>query len=245
MNILLIANGKVNNKILNLNFVKEKKIDKIIAVNGGTNKLIKLNILPDIIIGDLDSKKIRKKQRIRKKQEKKIEEKLTNEIQWIETITFPKDKDYSDLELAINYINANLSQNNFNQDRIIYCFGVIGNRLDHTLANINSLFNLYLKNNFNSRVIIYDLSSVLFLIKNEDMLELKTGVNIRASVLSFSLPFSKVILDGFKYQGEYEIPFMSSLGISNLTISNLVKITSISGKVVFILYSFDYVINDN
>ncbi len=54
MNILLVANGKVNNKILSNNFIYQKDIKKIIAVNGGSNKLIKLNIFPDIIIGDLE-----------------------------------------------------------------------------------------------------------------------------------------------------------------------------------------------
>ncbi len=224
MNILLVANGKVNNKILSNNFIYQKDIKKIIAVNGGSNKLIKLNIFPDIIIGDLDSKKIRKSLK-----NKDILNNLHKKI-----ISFPKDKDFSDLELGVNYIN--------NMDDLIkcvYCFGVIGNRFDHTLANINSLFNLYIKESIEN-VIIYDLESVLFLIKDNNELNLEVDINTRASVLAFNIPFSKVFLNGFKYYGQYDIPFLSSLGISNYTKNNVIKVSSISGRLVFILYSFNY-----
>ncbi|MGB9638050.1 MAG: thiamine diphosphokinase, partial [bacterium] len=146
MNILLVANGKVNNKILSRNFIKNYDINKIIAVDGGSNKLIKLDIFPDVVIGDLDSKKIRAKNK--------------NLFKNLNIINFPKDKDYSDLELGINYIN------NMNMlVKKVFCFGMIGSRVDHTLANINSLFNLYLKDSIEN-IIIYDSESVLFLIKS-------------------------------------------------------------------------------
>ncbi len=224
MNILLVANGKVNNKILSKGFIYQNNINKIIAVNGGSNKLIKLNIFPDVIIGDLDSKKIRKNIK-----NKSIFNDLLKRI-----ISFPKDKDYSDLELGINYIN-NMGDFVYR----VYCFGVIGNRFDHTLANINSLFNLYIRESIES-VIVYDTESVLFLIKDNYVINLEVDINIRASVLAFNVPFSKVFLDGFKYQGQYDIPFLSSLGISNYTKNNIVKVKSIFGKLVFILYSFNY-----
>jgi thiamine pyrophosphokinase len=222
MNILLVANGKVNNKVLSNQFINKNQIDKVIAVNGGSNKLVKLNILPDLIIGDLDSKKIRK-----------FKKNLSNILK-PKVISFPKEKDFSDLELAINYIN--------NLDSIvnkIFCFGVIGNRLDHTLANINSLFNLYLKESVKN-VIIYDMESVLFLIKDRQEIKLEVDVNIRASVLAFDIPASKAYLNGFKYEGEYEILFLSSLGISNYTKSNIITVKSYLGRLAFILYSFKY-----
>jgi thiamine pyrophosphokinase len=190
MNILLVANGKVNNKVLSNQFINKNQIEKVIAVNGGSNKLVKLNILPDLIIGDLDSKKIRKLK-------KDLVDILKQKI-----ISFPKDKDFSDLELAVNYIN--------NLDSIvnrIFCFGVIGNRLDHTLANINSLFNLYLKESVKN-VIIYDMESVVFLIKDKQEIKLEVDVNIRASVLAFDIPACKAYLNGFKYEGEHEILFL-------------------------------------
>jgi len=222
MNILLVANGKVNNKLLSNQFINKNQINKVIAVNGGSNKLIKLDILPDLIIGDLDSKKIRK-----------FKKSLINILNQ-KVISFPKEKDFSDLELAINYIN--------NSDTIvnkIFCFGVIGNRLDHTLANINSLFNLYLKESVKN-VIIYDMESVLFLIKDNQEIKLEVDVNIRTSVLAFDIPISKAYLNGFKYEGEYEILFLSSLGISNYTKSNIITVKSYLGKLLFILYSFNY-----
>jgi len=50
---LLILNGEIKNKSLAKNLVKSN--DLIIATDGSYDKIAKLNIVPDIIMGDLDS----------------------------------------------------------------------------------------------------------------------------------------------------------------------------------------------
>lgn len=63
-NALLILNGELNLTKREIDLLLEKKeIDKLIAVDGGANRIKKINILPDLVIGDLDSL-TKKKQKI-------------------------------------------------------------------------------------------------------------------------------------------------------------------------------------
>ncbi|KAA3664287.1 MAG: thiamine diphosphokinase [Chloroflexi bacterium] len=87
----------------------------VIAADGGTRHLHKLGKLPDLAIGDLDS--------------------LTDDLhQWLNDgqVTIqqhPPAKDETDLELALIHAATEYSGP-------IYLFGVLGGRLDQTLANI-------------------------------------------------------------------------------------------------------------
>jgi thiamine pyrophosphokinase len=111
--IVLFANGELPKpKAL------AKKLgdaDFLIAVDGGLNHMIPLNLEPDLIIGDLDSIDDDTLQSYREKKTK---------IQ-----KFPTDKDQNDLELAIQ---AALEMN----PKTIWVVAALGNRIDQTLANI-------------------------------------------------------------------------------------------------------------
>lgn len=86
--------------------------DYIIAADGGYKHLTKLNIKPDIIVGDLDS--------------------LGNAPEGIEVLKYPVMKDDTDLMLAIYHaISAGY------KDFIIY--GAVGGKIDFTLANFQIL----------------------------------------------------------------------------------------------------------
>jgi len=206
MKIFLIANGNVNNQLLK-ELKKNLNPDVIIAVNGGTNKALKANIKPDIIIGDTDSLKNRYKKK----------------FPALNIIKHPKDKDKSDLDLAIDFILSNYS--NFT----IFCFGIIGSRIDHSLASLNSISKI--ENNF----IITSKETLLILSKNKLIRDITHPTKL--SVISLSIPYSKVRMEGLKYSGKYEIPFLSSLGISNITESNKNLIECQEGKILIILYN--------
>ena len=51
--IVILANGDFPNHLIPLNFLKKQ--NKILCCDGAVDKLIKYNIQPDIIIGDMDS----------------------------------------------------------------------------------------------------------------------------------------------------------------------------------------------
>ena len=91
-----------------------------IAVDGGIRHLREINLIPDILIGDLDS----------------VSE---QDLEWcknlqVEIHQYPKEKDQTDFELALDYAMKK------NRDKIIV-FGALGGRIDHTLANIGLLGN--------------------------------------------------------------------------------------------------------
>lgn len=87
----------------------------IICANGGTKHALALGYTPDIVIGDHDSLP------------SSIKKKLANEkIKWM---TYPRDKDETDSELAIQYA----IKQKFKE---IVVFGTYGSRIDHFLATL-------------------------------------------------------------------------------------------------------------
>lgn len=89
--------------------------DYIICADGGTRHASALDLKPALVIGDLDST------------EKSLLKKLRDEGVSIEL--YPRDKDETDLELAINKaIELNPKE--------IVIVAALGGRLDQTLANI-------------------------------------------------------------------------------------------------------------
>ncbi len=86
MKILMSIGGKCSSDI------KQKiEYEKIIAVDSGIKHLNKISVSPDLIIGDLDS----------------IDKILLNESvkNNIEIIKYPKDKDQTDFEIAMDYVS--------------------------------------------------------------------------------------------------------------------------------------------
>tara|TARA_Y100000768_G_C23925111_1_gene657099 strand:- start:270 stop:923 length:654 start_codon:yes stop_codon:yes gene_type:complete len=84
-NSALIINGGPSPKKRVLDYLP--KFDLVVAVDSGFDNAVSLDIVPDVVIGDLDSISASGLE--------------TVENQSIEVISFPKDKDKSDLELAI------------------------------------------------------------------------------------------------------------------------------------------------
>lgn len=88
--------------------------DFLLAADGGTHHALDLGLVPSIIIGDLDSAPFDLQP-------------LTDAGAGI--IQHPRDKDETDLELALDYA----IQHNFGEIVIV---GALGGRLDQTLANL-------------------------------------------------------------------------------------------------------------
>lgn len=206
MKIFLVANGNVYKL---REFVNYLNPEIVIAVNGGTNKSLKNSVIPDIIIGDTDSlQKSIKLQDLKSK-----------------IIKYPRDKDQNDLDLAVSYIITTYC--NF----MLFSFGVIGNRIDHTLANLYSLAKINEKKCFS---IIVGSKETIFYLVNQQVIK-NIPLNTRVSVISLE-KLSLVKMQGLKYSGNFEIPLLSSLGISNYVNDNLNFIECLQGKVIIIIY---------
>ncbi len=94
-------------------FYKKEAGDYVICADRGYRHAIKLGVVPDILLGDFDS----------------LDMPLPKGVK---TITFPAEKDETDLQLAILHaIDMGF--------RDIYIIGVFGGRTDHFLGNIGLL----------------------------------------------------------------------------------------------------------
>ena len=99
--------------------------DLILAADGGTRHALDLGLTPSIIIGDLDSLTSDPSTTLRTSLQP-LTESGTKIIQ------HPRDKDATDLELALEYAIQN-------GHREIVIVAALGNRLDQTLGNLSLL----------------------------------------------------------------------------------------------------------
>ena len=116
MKIIIFANGEIND------YAAMKpataNADIIIACDGGFRHAAAMGVVPDVIIGDLDSAP-----------PELLEEALAKGIA---INPYPAEKDETDLELCITYANEKGAKE-------IKILGATGGRIDHALANLHML----------------------------------------------------------------------------------------------------------
>ena len=184
---LLVLHGD----IMNLSLLQKvsKEVDMVVCGDGGADYCFKASIMPDMIIGDLDS--------ISHDSLKIIYDKN------IPVERYPAKKDATDSELAIEFlINKNFKE--------IILMGAMGSRMDHTLSNIFLLKKLK-DNGIDGKII--DEHNIIYLVDKE--LELSKD-DAYISILSITNSGTSVTLRGFEYElDKINIAFGSSYGISN------------------------------
>lgn len=111
--VLLLANGRWPKGELLKRMVNEA--DFVIAANGGWAKARGCQIPVDRVVGDLDSLSADAADALA--------------ASGIETQAFPRIKDRTDLEIALDYALT------LEPEKVVIC-GALGGRLDHTLANL-------------------------------------------------------------------------------------------------------------
>jgi len=114
--VVIFANGEL--PTLEVHRALLQADDYLIAADGGANHLMKMGILPEVVIGDLDS----------------IDEDILFELTTAEVNIeqYSEDKDETDIELALRYA-VELRPSS------ILIVGALGGRLDQTLANLSIL----------------------------------------------------------------------------------------------------------
>ena len=141
-----------------------------IAADSGIKTAEKLNIKPDVLIGDFDSFNL-----------------LNLKYDDIKIIKYPAEKNDSDLMLAIKYAL------DLNYKNIIIIGGLDG-RIDHTLANI--FYLKYIKNHGGSGYITNGYNKISYL-ENSCVKIYKNYKYV--SVIPVSPEIRGVTLKGFKY----------------------------------------------
>ena len=126
---VIIGGAPINN----YEYIKEnlRSDDFFIFCDSGLKHLQKLNVKPNVIVGDFDS--------------------FENPNMDVLTITLPKEKDDTDTMYGVKYA----LEQGFNDFLLL---GVVGSRLDHTLGNITILW--YLERKGATALIIDDYSEI-------------------------------------------------------------------------------------
>lgn len=207
--ILIFANGE--SKLTSFDLEEILPVDKVICANGGTKIALKLGIIPHIVVGDLDSLT------------EDIEKKLTNhKVEWK---IYPKEKDETDLELAVREALK------FNP-KSIYFVGLLGGRIDHTLAN---LFFLEKLKDLQIEPYILDRKLKIYIMKNEEEKELWGNKGDTLSLIPLSEKVEGIYLEGLKYPLNNETLYRNlTRGISNEFIEYKAKIKICSGTLIVI-----------
>jgi thiamine pyrophosphokinase len=209
---VIFANGelcdaeKIREQILSSDF--------LLAVDGGHHHFKLLSLIPDLIIGDLDS--------IQKAEFDKLQN-LDVEI-----LQFPPKKNETDLELALHEVTTRGYHN-------IVIMAGLGGRLDQTLGNLSLLKAPFLTN---SLIKMDDGSEEVWNIKRStypDGLHIKGEIGDVVSLLPFGSVAKGISTEGLKYPlvGEDLLPYQTR-GISNEMLVCNVKLSLSEGEMIVI-----------
>ena len=113
MRAVVFANGVLSDLEKSLSYLRPD--DTIIAADGGVLHCQALGLTPDVVIGDFDSLEVEEVDRL--------------EASSVKVIRHPARKDYTDLELALQYARDIGAEP-------ILVMAALGSRWDQTLANL-------------------------------------------------------------------------------------------------------------
>lgn len=203
----MLANGKPPKKSV-ITFLQKRGYGTLICADGGANYARKLNLIPDIIIGDLDS--------------------ITQE-----TLSFFKKKseiiqlqrqDDTDVEKCLKHAIENKYEH-------AVLVGVTGDRLDHTFCNLGIVIKFFKK----IKLQIAAENSLLTPYSGD--VEIKTIPGETISLYGFDLQ-TKIFSLGLKYPlKNTALPFGKKESTSNVAVSDKVLL-KIHGGIIFVIRDF-------
>jgi thiamine pyrophosphokinase len=201
---IILANGKPPKKSV-ITFFQRRGYSKIICADGSANSALKMNIIPDVIIGDLDS----------------ISDHAVKEFKSVSKIIRLKRQNDTDVEKCLKYaINHKFSE--------ALLVGATGNRLDHTFCNLGIVLKFF------PQIKISLIAENSFLNAYTGKVELKTYPGETISLYGIASK-TKISSSGLKYELQNTmLPFGVRESTSNIAKKKLVKL-KIANGVVFVL----------
>jgi len=201
---IILANGKPPKKSV-ITFFQKKGFNKLICADGGSNSALKMKLIPDVIIGDLDS----------------ISAAALKEFKSFSKIIRLKGQNDTDVEKCLKYAY----RNKYDEALLV---GATGNRLDHTFCNLGIVLKFF------HQIKISLIAEDSFLKAYSGNVELKTFPGETISLYGLS-PKTKITSNGLKYElKNVALPFGVRESTSNITKKNLVKLKIVNG-VVFVI----------
>ncbi|HVO74730.1 MAG TPA: thiamine diphosphokinase, partial [Ignavibacteriaceae bacterium] len=201
---ILLANGKPPRKKI-ISFLQSKGYSSLVCADGGANKAKALNLVPDFIIGDLDSiyphtlKYFQNKSKI---------------------IKLSRQND-TDVEKCLK----EMMKRDFRESVLL---GVTGNRLDHTFCNLGIVIKFF------RQIKLKIIAENSLLIPYAGNVELKTIPGEIISLYGFDTK-TKIKSEGLFYPlKNVSLPFGKKESTSNIAESNKV-ILNIKGGIIFVI----------
>jgi len=180
-----------------------RKTDFFIAADGGANHFLKTKIVPNIIVGDMDS----------------ITDNASRIFAKVERLAYPKNMDFTDSELALRLA----IEHGF---REIVFLGAIGNRTDHLLSNVMLLSQV--PDGVDARIL--EEKSELFLVRGSRTIKGKKGDAI--SLIPVENVFG-LSLSGFKFNAKnISLKVGEGRGMSNELAGRTAQIILKKGRLV-------------
>jgi len=188
MRAIIIANGQIHDNDLHRSLVAPT--DLVICADGGAQQALALGLLPQVVVGDLDS----------------FDESLRLRLEKMhcQFIVHPTRKDETDLELALRYaIDIGVGE--------ILILGALGGRIDQTLANVLLLALPELRS---VEAKILGGGQRVLLIKDEALIEGQVGDTL--SLLPLTKEVTGIYTEGLEYPLENGALYLGpSRGVSN------------------------------
>ncbi len=205
--IVIFANGDLPNLDQARNILRAD--DFIICADGGTHYALALGLTPNLVIGDMDS--------IQKDQWQALEK------AGVAIELFPRDKNETDLELAITRAIEL-------DPREMVIVAALGGRLDQTLGNISLLTDIRLAT-FDVR--LDDGVDAIFICRNQVQVHGRSGDIV--SLIPWGNPIHDIQTQGLKWSLNNETLHPDKTrGISNEMLSDTANIHIASGNLLVI-----------
>lgn len=208
---IILANGKPPKKKI-ISFFQKKGFSTLICADGGANSALKMNLIPDYIIGDLDS----------------ISNEAIRKFKNTSRIIRIKRQNDTDVEKSIKHA----LKLKFNETLLM---GVTGNRLDHTFCNLGIVIKFF------PRIKIALIAENSYLKPYTGDTLLKTCLGETVSIYGLDKR-TKIISKGLKYElKNISLPFGEKESTSNVVKGSEVKL-EISNGVVFVIRDINLMI---
>ena len=200
MRIIIFANGDLPN--LNKARTLLRSDDFIICADGGTRHALALGLTPNVIVGDMDS----------------LPANFQTSTFNGEIVLYPKDKNETDLELAIDHAVS------LNPDQILI-LAALGGRMDQTLANIALLADPRLSS-FDIR--LSDSVEEIFFCRDQAKVEGRSGDIV--SLIPWQGEVTGVFTENLRWHLHHETLYPDKTrGISNEMTADIATIQIRSG----------------
>lgn len=205
---IILANGDAPTKG-QIKYLRKVGYSKIICADGGANSARKLGLIPDLIIGDLDS--------ITKENKKYFSNKT-------EIIQIKRQND-TDVEKALKYLIKK-------KYKEVILLGATGDRLDHSICNLGIVLKFYKK------IEVSILHAKSFLRAYSGNVVLPTIKNETISLYGFDTK-TKIKSKGLKYPlKNIALPFGERESTSNVADGIKVSL-EIKNGIVFVIREFN------